>query len=194
MPEALLETYADELVVSRTLPAIERWLDYLDRHRGAWRPHGGFGDWLAPEPTPTPLVVEAYLAIAARVGSELALQLGECKRMQKFARIARKAQTNFRKKWITEAGVPRPPTQTACVLALRTGALDDEATARTRAALIADVRARKHHLTTGFLGTPWLLEELVGAGAVEDALEVLLQRDYPGWLYPIIRGGATSMW
>jgi alpha-L-rhamnosidase len=59
--------------------------------------------------------------------------------------------------------------------------------------LAQDVRARGAHLTTGFLGTPVLLHTLSGTGHVPVAFDLLTQRSYPSWLYPITRG-ATTMW
>src|SRR5207245_2179118 len=56
-----------------------------------------------------------------------------------------------------------------------------------------DVEARDHHLTTGFLGTPYLLHVLAATGHLDDAFALLTQRTYPSWLYPITRG-ATTMW
>ena len=46
---------------------------------------------------------------------------------------------------------------------------------------------------TGFLSTPFLLQELTEAGASETAYKVLLNPQKPGWLYEVLRG-ATTIW
>jgi len=194
VPLALWEAYADRRALADNLEAVDRWVNYLASHAGAWEPGGGFGDWLAPEPTPTPLVVEAYWAIAAHAASTLAEAVGDRERASRFRGVAERARRVFRAHWLDESGVPVPATQTACVLALRSKSLGPAEIAATRAALVRDVRGRGHRLTTGFLGTPWLLEELVEAGCARDALILLGQEEYPSWLYPVVRGGATTIW
>jgi alpha-L-rhamnosidase len=65
--------------------------------------------------------------------------------------------------------------------------------ARDTRRLADDIRAHGGHLTTGFLGTPELTHALSRNGHLADAYQLLLQRGYPSWLYPITRG-ATTMW
>jgi alpha-L-rhamnosidase len=55
------------------------------------------------------------------------------------------------------------------------------------------VRFHDTHLTTGFLGTPHLLHVLTSSGRVGLAFDLLAQRTYPSWLYPL-SWGATTMW
>lgn len=52
---------------------------------------------------------------------------------------------------------------------------------------------KNFHLCTGFVGTPILCRALTKAGNNGDAVTTFLQKDYPGWLYPVTMG-ATSMW
>jgi len=48
-------------------------------------------------------------------------------------------------------------------------------------------------LATGFLGTPYLLEELTKAGQASLAYKLLLNTQYPSWGY-LVQHGATTMW
>jgi alpha-L-rhamnosidase len=50
------------------------------------------------------------------------------------------------------------------------------------------------HLTTGFVGTPYLLQALTATGRLDLAYRLLLRRELPGWLYPVVEGGATTIW
>ena len=56
-----------------------------------------------------------------------------------------------------------------------------------------DIDRHDGHLTTGFLGTPYLLLELTKAGHSDVAYRLLLQTTYPSWGY-MIAHGATTMW
>ncbi|HOV70270.1 MAG TPA: alpha-L-rhamnosidase C-terminal domain-containing protein, partial [Clostridia bacterium] len=48
-------------------------------------------------------------------------------------------------------------------------------------------------LKTGFLGTPYLLHVLSENGHADVAYSLLLQEEYPSWLYPVNKG-ATTIW
>ncbi|MBD0285834.1 MAG: alpha-L-rhamnosidase, partial [Flavisolibacter sp.] len=50
-----------------------------------------------------------------------------------------------------------------------------------------------NHLTTGFLGTPYLCHVLSRFGYDSVAYNLLLQETYPSWLYPV-KMGATTIW
>jgi len=52
---------------------------------------------------------------------------------------------------------------------------------------------QRHRIATGFLGTPLICDALTGAGAVDDAYQLLLQKQCPSWLYPVTMG-ATTVW
>lgn len=49
------------------------------------------------------------------------------------------------------------------------------------------------HLTTGFLGTPYLCHVLSRNGRADVAYKILIQTDYISWGYQIIKG-ATTIW
>jgi hypothetical protein len=61
------------------------------------------------------------------------------------------------------------------------------------AALVRDIEARGDHLSTGFVGTPYLLPVLTHHGRLDVAYRLLLQTSPPSWLYPITQG-ATTIW
>jgi alpha-L-rhamnosidase len=56
-----------------------------------------------------------------------------------------------------------------------------------------DIKSRGNHLSTGFLGTPYLCHVLSDFGYTETAYDLLLQETYPSWLYPV-KMGATTIW
>ena len=48
-------------------------------------------------------------------------------------------------------------------------------------------------ITTGFVGTTYLMYALTMAGADKLAVDLLLRTEYPSWLYPVTKG-ATTVW
>ena len=48
-------------------------------------------------------------------------------------------------------------------------------------------------MTTGFVGTPYILDVLTSEGMVDEAYKLLYRNDNPSWLYSVDHG-ATTMW
>jgi alpha-L-rhamnosidase len=84
-------------------------------------------------------------------------------------------------------------TQTAYVLALMFDLLPEEQRPVAARRLAEDIRARDDHLSTGFVGTPYLCHVLSRHGYLDIAYALLVQESYPSWLYPV-RHGATTIW
>ena len=61
------------------------------------------------------------------------------------------------------------------------------------AARLAQEIRERGHLTTGFVGTPYLCHVLSRYGYLDEAYLLLNREDYPSWLYPV-KQGATTIW
>ena len=77
------------------------------------------------------------------------------------------------------------------MLAVHFGLAEDPQ--KTADALAAMVRADGTQLRTGFVGTPYILHVLSAWGHADVAWDLVLRREYPGWLYPVSKG-ATTVW
>lgn len=51
----------------------------------------------------------------------------------------------------------------------------------------------RHSLMTGFIGTAWICDALSAINRPDLAYRMLLNRNYPSWLYPVTQG-ATTIW
>ena len=107
--------------------------------------------------------------------------------------MLKKIKDAFLKEYQTPNGRLVSNTQTAYVLALNFDMLPDEQRAAAAARLADNVKSYGNHLTTGFLGTPYLCHVLTRFGYDDIAYSLLLQDSYPSWLYPV-RMGATTIW
>ena len=63
----------------------------------------------------------------------------------------------------------------------------------TAARRLADDVKHFGHLTTGFLGTPLICQALSDNGYPDLAYQLLFNKRYPSWLYPVTMG-ATTIW
>ena len=124
--------------------------------------------------------------------SKAAATLGKTADAEKYAELARKAKEAFRNAYLTPAGYLVSATQTAYVLALNFDMLPDDMKAKA-AAHLAERVDHYGHITTGFLGTPYICHVLTENGYTDHAYRLLLRQQYPGWLYPVTMG-ATTIW
>ena len=85
------------------------------------------------------------------------------------------------------------PTQTAYVLALHFGLLPDALQPLAADELVADIERRDLHLSTGFVGAPYLPHVLSANGKTETAFKLLEQTSWPSWVYSVTQG-ATTIW
>jgi alpha-L-rhamnosidase len=119
--------------------------------------------------------------------------LGRQEDVQQYGELHARVVEAFRKEFVTSAGRLAVPTQTAHVLALMFDLVEEKDRKRTIDTLIAYLEESKYHLTTGFVGTPYLCHALSANGRADAAYKLLLQTDYPSWLYSITKG-ATTIW
>ncbi len=85
------------------------------------------------------------------------------------------------------------PTQTAYILGLHFDLLPDNLRPKAIAELVADIERRGMHLSTGFVGSPYLPHVLSTNGKLDTAYALLNQKSWPSWLYAVTQG-ATTIW
>jgi alpha-L-rhamnosidase len=85
------------------------------------------------------------------------------------------------------------PSQTAYVLALHFDLLPEDLRSVAAQELVDDIKRRDLHLSTGFVGAPYLPHVLSKHGQLETAYALLNQKTWPSWLYSVTQG-ATTIW
>ena len=85
------------------------------------------------------------------------------------------------------------PNQTAYVLALHFDLLPADLRGPATDELVADIQRRGMHLSTGFVGAPYLPHVLSNNGRTDVAYALLHQTTWPSWLYSVTQG-ATTIW
>ena len=194
--------YGDRRVLERQYPSMKAWVEYIKAQRTEpylWDSGFQYGDWLAldtPEDVLDGGTSKAYLASAfyarsAQLLAEAAAVLGKREDAEKYGALSDKITASIRRTFQTPGGSLADRTQTAHAVALQFGLGGDrEQLARTLYELVCE---NGNRLTTGFLGTPYLCDALAENGYVEKAFDLLLQEEYPSWLYAV-KMGATTVW
>ena len=204
LPWTLYRRYGETRVIEENWQAMEGWMrymagpnpDFIFRHgRGI-----DLGDWLsvdakqpADETTPRVLVATAYWAYCAVMMAEMARATGRTEAGELYTRLYANIKKAFAKEFVKPDATVGNGSQTGYVLALRFALVPLEQIDAAGEHLAADIRKRGMRLSTGFLGTPYLLDVLANAGQEDVAVSVLLQAAYPSWGYMLAKG-ATSMW
>jgi alpha-L-rhamnosidase len=198
VPYAAWMQYGDRAVLERNWAAMERWMDFILRANPNYLRQQALGnnyaDWLAPDPkSPKDLVATAYWALLARQMKEMSLALGKSADAEKYQQLYERIASAYRKQYVQTDGAVMGDTQTAYLLTLYAGLAPKELEAAITDRLAKDIEAHENHLTTGFLGTPFLLFVLEEHGRADVAYRLLLNESYPSWGY-MVKKGATTWW
>ena len=200
-PWEIYRHYGDKKILAENYEAMKRWIGYQQRtSKDLIRPRTAYGDWLAIDavtaqnaPVPCDLVGTAYFAHTTDLMAKIAAVLGRKGDALKFCKLHGRIVEAFRNAYVTPDGRVVGHCQTGYLLALAFDLLPAKLRPKAFAHLVDLIEARGCHLTTGFVGTPLLLPVLTRFGRTDLAYKILLQEDYPSWLYTV-RNGATTMW
>jgi alpha-L-rhamnosidase len=197
LPWIVYRCYNDRRLLERQYDAMKRQVDYVgDRNPiGIWAtPRGNdYGDWV-PAGSKTDKTAFATLNWfhCAKIVTAAAIALGRRDDAKKYGALVEKIRGAFNRLYLVN-GHYLDATQTVNAMALRLGIVPEKNRAAVAKDLVADIKKRKWHLSTGFSGTQMLLPALSDAGYNDVAIRLLLNRDYPSWGYMIAKG-ATTIW
>jgi alpha-L-rhamnosidase len=203
-PWTVYQFYGDKRLLAEQYDSMKKWIEYIriqGENEYLWDTGFHFGDWLALDAkensyigaTPVALIASAYYAYSTRIVRDAAAALGNEQDVKKYGELYSNILQAFREEFITKNGRIAAPTQTAYVLALVFDLVDSDNRARAAKDLNDLILDNDYHLTTGFVGTPYLCFALSNNGYHDTALKLLLQENYPGWLYSVSKG-ATTIW
>lgn len=205
IPWNLYLFYGDKSILADSFEGMKAWVDYIRRYDGdtrAWRKHFHYGDWLAldhPSGDPSQCkggTDEGYIAYvyymnSAEIVSKAAKILGRQEEMREYAALAEGLRTFIRQEYFAPNGRCVVDTQTGILLALQYGLSPHPEACQKRLAEKLAINGGK--LQTGFVGTPFLNRQLTETGMAREAYDLLLNEEYPGWLYEV-NLGATTIW
>jgi alpha-L-rhamnosidase len=197
----MARVYGDVDILAKHYDAMKAFVEYQNQtHKDYVRAYpgfpgfDGFGDWLSTNAdTPKDLIATAFFAYSADLISKIATTLGKADDSTKYRALFDAIADSFRRHFVTPEGDLVSRTQTSYVLALRFGLLDEATIPKAVDALVHEIERRGDHLSTGFLGTPYLAHVLSDHGRADVAFRLLMQKSYPSWLYPVTQG-ATTIW
>ncbi|HMR84204.1 MAG TPA: family 78 glycoside hydrolase catalytic domain [Niabella sp.] len=197
--------YGDTGILRTMYPAMKKWVAYIrdNSENNLWTKSEHLGDWLAYNPdndrsgmaavTSKLLIAQAFYIHSLDILAKTAKVLGNNIENDEFQKEAVKARAAFVNEFMTASGRLLSNTQTAYVLALHFDILPEDKRPAAAKNLADNIKEYDNHITTGFLGTPYICEVLSRFGYDSVAYTLLKQETYPSWLYPVKRG-ATTIW
>lgn len=212
LPWNVYEMYGDKQQLANDYIVMKRWIDYIieedkkNGDQGLWLTgEKHLGDWLAldqkSEDISNPFgatdlfyTASAFYYQSADLTAKAAKVLGYEEDAQYYKERAEKIKTSIQNKYFKEDGTLNiEETQTAYVISLYMGLFRSEWKEIQVERLKALLDEEDIHLTTGFAGTPLICRVLSDYGLNDYAYTLLLNEDYPSWLYEV-KMGATTIW
>ena len=204
-PWTIYLCYRDKRLLEEQFDSMSAWVDYLHSRVDEdciWRNDFQFGDWLdyrgqddrLPAPvTNNELIGTAFFAYSCQLVAEAAHVLGKKKVAAYYSDLVRKIKAAFKEEFVTASGRIGPNSQTAYILALHFNLLPEELVQPAVERLVKLIKQADYHVTTGFVGTPYICHVLSNNGYLDVAYKLLNQESCPSWLYPV-KQGATTVW
>lgn len=204
VPWALYQHYGDTSILATQFESMRAWVEKMRSFAGEdliWDNTFQYGDWLDPAaPTDKPyqaradrhLVATAFFAHSTEVLSLAAGVLGNTSQANEYAALAVRIKEAFRERFATD-GLASSAAQTEIVLALEFGLLSPGQEPAAVDRLVNLIEREGYRIGTGFLGTPGICKVLSDRGREDVAYRLLLQKECPSWLYPVMNG-ATTIW
>lgn len=200
--------YGDKAILEQQYESMKSWVDYIIRadegsggHR-LWTVGFQFGDWLSLDGnndgsstggTDTDFIASAYYCYSSRLVAKAAKVLGRKDEASYYERISGEVKQSIEDEFFTKTGRLSIDTQTAYAIALYMDLIPETYRERVVDGLVKRLRKDGDHLKTGFVGTPYLNFALSDNEYEELGYTLLLNDDYPSWLYAV-KLGATTIW
>lgn len=205
IPWNIYVAYGDRKVLEDQYASMKAWVGYMQKNSTdyLWNTGFHFGDWLFYRPdddndgraavTDKYLIAQCFFAHSTQLLINAAKVLGHTKDVTDYSTLLQQIKSAFLKEYVTANGRLVSGTQTAYVLALNFDMLPENLQKHAAERLVDNIEDYDNHLTTGFLGTPYICHVLTRFGYDTVAYKLLLQDTYPSWLYPV-KMGATTIW
>nr|HPZ99997.1 family 78 glycoside hydrolase catalytic domain [Phycisphaerae bacterium] len=196
-PYTVWQFYGDTQIIEKSFDTMVGWIEYMHANResrtGLYE-RKGYGDWVATVESPSHTIGAAYYYYSTKLVSEMARAIGRSAEADKYAKRAEEIAALFNKHYLNaETNQYAGETQTANLLPLYFGIVPPDRREAVLNNIVENIKARGYHLSTGFLGTAYLMSALADGGRQDVAGKLATQTSCPSWLYMLLNG-ATTMW
>jgi len=203
--DMLYRQYADMEPIRKHYASMKRWMNYMSTKYevDGLMTKDKYGDWCVPPESPQlihskdpsritdgVLIATAYYYHLLGLMGEFAGMLGKKEDSVVFGGRAEKVRTAFNCRFFDAAGGGYSNnTVTANLLPLCFGMVPED----KKIVVFKHITDKIDHISTGVIGTQWLMRGLSDNGRADLAYKLASNTDYPSWGY-MVKQGATTIW
>jgi len=208
--DMLYNQFDDKAPIQKHYSSMKKWLGYMRQQydKGNLMTKDKYGDWCVPPESPELihsrdssrntngiLIATAYYYRMLLLMQNFAKMLNKPTDAQLFSTQALQAKNAFNQKFLDKKTFQYDNnTVTANLLPLYFGMVPPE----DRKAVFNNIVNKitigaNSHISTGVIGTQWLMRGLTDFGRPDIAYHIAANDDYPSWGY-MVKRGATSIW
>lgn len=214
IPWTMYKLYGDKKILSDNFSMMCRWVDYIHSSGSEeylWLDGWHFGDWLALDAGPDSnkgitspdLIASAFFAYSTQLVVKTGEVLGED--VSSYKKLYQNIKKAFREKYLEDilayeldikSGfdvLDGKISQTAMSLILQFDLCEECEKRQIVDNLVKLIDYYGGKMSTGFVGTPYIMHALSSNGRVDAAYKLLFNEESPSWLYSVNKG-ATTMW
>nr|WP_262915286.1 alpha-L-rhamnosidase [Niabella ginsengisoli] len=207
--DMLHHQFGDERSIIKHYPSMKKWMMYM---KNKYMQHyivtkDKYGDWCVPpedlkmiksqdstRTTNGELLATAYYYRLLGIMEKFANLSGQTKDIAEFISLRKNVRAAFNKKFFNEnTGMYDNGTVTANLLPLYFEIVPDNKKQLVFDNIIKRLEKDKMHISTGVIGTQWLMRGLTENDRADAAFTLASNNTYPSWGY-MIANGATTIW
>jgi alpha-L-rhamnosidase len=188
--------YGDKSLLEAQYEGVKDYVEFLrSEAKNDLMEYSYYGDWVAIEKTPGDFVSSIYYYYDVVILTEMAIALGYDAEIKTYRELAEKIKKTIHTKYFdTDAKSYANGTQTANLLPLYLDIVPEKERGAVFGNLRSDILYKNNtHLTTGIIGTKYLMEVLTEFHSADLAYDLATQTTYPSWGY-MIANDATTLW
>jgi len=208
--DMLYTQFDDKAPIEKHYVSMKKWLGYMRQKyaKNDLMTKDKYGDWCVPPESPElihsrdssrntngELIATAYYYRMLFLMQRFAMLLNKHQDAQQFSAIALKTKQAFNRKFLnTKTDRYDNNTVTANLLPLYFGMVPDGDEKAVFSNIVNKTTIdAKSHISTGVVGTQWLMRGLTAFGRPDIAYRIASNDDYPSWGY-MVKRGATTIW
>lgn len=208
--DMLYRQYADKRSVIKHYPNMKKWMEYM---KGKYLKNNiltkdKYGDWCVPPESPElikskdslritrgDLMATAYYYHFLNILQKFATISGKEADIKGYKELASEIKKAFNDRFLNvQKKLYDNNTVTANLLPLYLGIAPDSLREAIFNNVYNKIKIENHmHISTGVIGTQWLMRTLTDFQRSDIAYTLASNRDYPSWGY-MVENGATTIW
>jgi alpha-L-rhamnosidase len=208
--DMLYQQYGDKRSIEKHYDSMKKWMKYMEGKymKGYTIAKDRYGDWCVPPESeelihsqdPARKTDGEVLATATYyhmldLMQKFAKLVNKPQDAKEFAELAANVKYAFNNKFLDKESLQYSNnTVTANILPLSFGMVPQGAEDEVFKNIVDKTMIEnKGHISTGVIGTQWLMRGLTNHGRPDIAFKLATNRDYPSWGY-MAENGATTIW